>query len=87
VFRVPVKICIAMVAAKVGRFQGAAANATMFVCFIALDITYMANPFLHHKILKVRPPNRACLSIAVEPVELAKCANRRNQNAGRLSRK
>ena len=81
-FRVPIKICIAMVAAKVGVFQEAAANAAMLVCYVALDITYVANPFLHHKILKVRRPNRACLSTAVEPKELANRANRRNQNAG-----
>ena len=42
VFRVPLKICIAMVAAKVGRFQGPAANAAMLVCYVALDITYVA---------------------------------------------
>ena len=81
-FRVPIKICIAMVAAKVGVFQEAAANAAMLVCYVALDITYVANPFLHHKILKVRRPNRARLSTAVEPMELANRANRRNQNAG-----
>ena len=78
-FRVPAKICVALVIAKVGGFQGTAANTANLISYVIVNFTYVANPFLHHRMLKVASPNRA--RQAVEPLELVVRA-RGNRNAG-----
>ena len=64
-FRVPVKICIVMIMAKVGGFQGTAANTLKLLSSVIVDFTYVLNPFLYHTILKVQPPNQARQAVNV----------------------
>jgi len=66
------------VVTKIGGFQ--ATPATFLITITLPHLMYVANPFIHHKILKVRLLNReeATVKQAVEPVGLTNQSNWQN---------
>ena len=55
-FKLPVVLCHSVT--KIGEFRGATTNSVTLVTVTLTASMHVAIPFLHHKMLQVRPPNQ-----------------------------
>ena len=55
-FKLPVVLCHSVI--KLGEFRGATTNSVTLVTVTLTASMHVAIPFLHHKMLQVRPPNQ-----------------------------